>query len=202
MEAFVEKHPTNVEALEQLGKYYQYAQRPHAYIANLEVIAQLRPTEPQLRELSQSLNFIGEYGKQIEVLKSLTRLYRGTPRDFMGLTYLQASQALFEDALVTIRTLERRFPKEADEGIVELKLSLALDVNQIELAYRDAVSWLANNPASALKLIILFRFKNHPSSAYRLVRLFQERVDDEPDLLEQLVELQIEHQASAEALPA
>ena len=84
MEDFVARNPHNEQALYQLGRYFQYAQQPHAYIRNLEVLAALSPSEERLRELSDSYNFLGIHDKQVKVLKTLIEIvHESTPDRWM-----------------------------------------------------------------------------------------------------------------------
>ena len=94
MESFVDENPNDVAALKRLGKFFQYAERPHDYLTILERIAALEPGEAYFRELSDIYNFNAQYEKQIEILKTLIDKYPNRPQDFIDLAKLEALMPL------------------------------------------------------------------------------------------------------------
>ncbi len=193
MEEFVEENPENIEARVQLSSFYQYAQRPYSHVQNLDQIVSIRPSEPELRELSASFNFYGDYEKQIRVLKQLVNLFP-RPQDFVDLARFQATRGMDEDALDTLERLEESFPLAVDDEIFELKLNLSLDLGHSRQAYDDAVRWLSREPAPEwfLKLAMLFRFKGEPQMAVQLLGIIEKEFHRLPEVLEEFIEIQIE----------
>src|SRR5688500_4195047 len=78
MERFVERHPENPDALEELSQLYRQASRSYDYITTLVTLARVRPTEKILRELSDYYADHGESENQVEVLRQLVK--RPNPR--------------------------------------------------------------------------------------------------------------------------
>ncbi|MFQ5738754.1 MAG: tetratricopeptide repeat protein [Acidobacteriota bacterium] len=201
MEHFVWRHPDNVQARSQLGKLYQYAQRPRDYVRNLEAIAAVQPSESRLRQLARSYNFEARYDKQIEALRSLLDLYGGHPEDFLNLASLQASQGSIEGALVTLGRFEERHPEAVDSQTVEFKISLLLDAGKSDDALEQAHAWLANEPDPdvASRFISLFQSKEEMAAALDLLGLFGDTVDTHPHLLRQRVQIEAAAGRAAEA---
>ncbi|MGB0683619.1 MAG: tetratricopeptide repeat protein [Magnetovibrionaceae bacterium] len=194
MEEFVARNPDNEDARERLGTYYQYAQRSEDYIRNLEVLSDMNPTEPRLRELSDIYNFKADFPSQIEVLVRLIKLYPDQADDYRVLASLQASRGQGDAALATLRLLQARFPDAIDADIAELMTSLLLDANQPDEALSLAQGWLArfdNPPDTAARFASQLSFKGFPDRGLALLRPLEGVLDENPGLLAEYSRLQI-----------
>ena len=193
MERYVRQNPGNLEALQRLATYYQYAQRPQEYLATLEQINRLRPTEENLRELSSTYNFVGQYDKQIATLNNLLEDNTENPQDFLDLANLQASQGVVADAGETLKEFEALHPRVITDTTVELLVSLLLDTGKPDLAFARAVAWLSKqpNPETAARFSSLLHFKKQPALALRLLEPYEKIADNWPYLLAELIQVQI-----------
>jgi predicted Zn-dependent protease len=201
MERFVSQNPDNIQALRRLAKYYQYAQRPNEFLVTLEKITRLEVTEGDLRELSSIYNFVGQYDKQISTLKTLTERYPTRGQDFLDLANLQAAQGRAKEAVGTLKQFETRFPAAITAETAELLMSLMLDVDQGEAARARASAWLSEHPQpeTVARFASLFHYKKEPALAWEILKPFEKIADSHPDLLAELVQVQI---ATGRAEPA
>ena len=192
MERSVAENPNDPEALRRLGKYYQYSQRPDDYLRNLEILRGVASSAEVLRELSNLYNFNADYEKQADVLAEVVERYDATPEEHLALAHLQTSRGKFDEAGRTLERLADKNPVGLDDGIVELMLNLLLDSNRLQVAFDQAVKYLAQTRDSVLaaRLAGLFEFKGHPGTALKLLAPFTAEANDEPELLEQLVYLE------------
>lgn len=193
MEEFVRGNPNDLAALQRLGKFFQYAERPRDYLKILERITALDPTESHLRELSSTYNFTGQYAKQIVVLKVLIDKYPMNPQDYIDLANLQASNGSIAEAAHTMQRFESLHQSDRTEQTTELHLNLLLDSNQAQSAYETAMRWLQadSTDATIVRFAELFNFKKQPALALRIVTPYEKEADTHPNVLQALVQMYI-----------
>lgn len=193
MKQFVERNPRNLEALRQLAKYYQYAQRQADYVTTLERITDVESSGQNLRDLASNYNFLGQYDKQIAVLKRLVASPDRRAQDYLDLAYLEAAAQRLPEAISAVQQFENRFPEAITPDTVELYLNLLLDAGRAKDAVTRAALFLAEDgtPAGAASLVALFHYKQQPRLALTLIGQFESAIDREPALLNQWVQLHV-----------
>jgi len=195
MERFTRDHPSNIEAVRRLGKYYQYAQRPHQYLLTLEQLSRLEPSEDNLRELSSTYDFVGEYDKQIAILQTLVERYPENRQDFLELAYLQASRGLLAASVATLHKFEALHPDAVTAETTELLVSLTLDLGHPDLALAHASRWLSRQPhaETAARFASVLHERGQTAQALRLLQPFESAASDSPYVLATLTQLEIAH---------
>ena len=201
MESFVDENPNDVAALKRLGKFFQYAERPHDYLTILERIAALEPGEAYFRELSDIYNFNAQYEKQIEILKTLIDKYPNRPQDFIDLAKLEATNGSIVEAEATMRRFEAIHPEAMMAETTELHVNLLLDAGKPQTALTLASKGIKreNNYETVVHFADLLNFKKQPALALRLVEPYDKAADNYPTLLRSIVLLWIGNGKSAEA---
>ncbi|HYR84027.1 MAG TPA: tetratricopeptide repeat protein [Terriglobia bacterium] len=193
MKRFVDENPKNLEALQRLGKLFQYAERPRDYLKILERIAILDPSESNLRSLSNIYNLTAQYDDQINTLLTLVQKYPAQPRDFIDLASLQASRGSIADAESTIERFDTLHPDAMTAETVELHLNLLVDNGRASEAPAVALVWLRRqlNYDTAVQFADLLNFKKQPAMALRLLQPFDKAADTNPNVLRKIVDLHI-----------
>ena len=174
MERYVDENPKDISAREMLGKLYRDGMVPHKYIANLEEITLLQPTEKRFRELIHLYQTHGRSEKASEYLNILMKQVPSNPKDHFTLAFLQAKKGNLPDALDTLEMFEKEHSQSVPLELKELQIHLLLNQNQIEQARKKATRWLAKNFSydSLRRLVQLFRSQNQNASALQLMKTF------------------------------
>ena len=193
MERFVRQNPRDVQAHRELARYYQYAQRSDDYIDALERLARLEPSEDTLRRLSDIYSFRGQVEAQITVLQQLIRLNPGQPSDLLALAQLQAAHGNLSAAAGALERLHDDYPEAATSDTVQFFISVLLDARQTAKATERAARWLSvhRDPEVAARYASLVSFKGHPKEALLLLEPFATSTPPRPDVLEELIRLEI-----------
>jgi Tfp pilus assembly protein PilF len=202
LERYVQANPSEIEAKERLAKYYQFAQRPHDYRQALEQLTAQHPTEARLRELVAVYAFSGDEVREIATLKKLVELFPGQPADLLRLANLQASAQQFSDAGTSLLLLTERHADRITGDEVQFLVSVLLDANRVPEAITRARLWLQQHPSAngAARLAATMDLHNQTEAALQIAESFERLTPQSPELLVELVHLQVKTGRSAKAL--
>lgn len=179
MEDFVKEHPSRIQALQILGQFYQYAQRPNGYLKTLEQLRILEPTPQVLRDLSAIYNFQSEYEKQVDVLKQLNSLPEASTQDSLDLCHLLASLGHYQEAAEAVVDFCEQHPQKITGELLELTASLVLESQKIHadhvlsLRFQRLGSQFFENPKNitlASRIARVFLAQNRPELGLKLLR--------------------------------
>jgi Tfp pilus assembly protein PilF len=185
MKDLVDGDPQNLEALQRLGKFYQYAARLPDYLGVLERIAAIDPSEHNLTELAESYNFVAKYEKQITVLRDITRRYPANVRVFRDLATMEASVGHHAEAVSVLTRMQQLHPEEFDEDTAEFHLNLLLDLQRADdaLALIVRMTRSRHEPDSLAYYSEVLTFRGFPDQALSLLAPYLETADSIPSLL-------------------
>ena len=201
LEAFEAQRPDNPEVLELLAKAYQSDQRDYQYEETLQRLARLSPTPERLRDLSNLLNYHGEYQAQIKVLEALLKRQPKAAQNYMDLAQMQATVGKLGAASATLgRMVKALGVSHMDDQHIRFQVRLMLANG----AYEDALLWAQD----AVQSVDASESKRRQEVLNEYLRLFLQRglkpqglallqgqramLGQSPELLSQYVELLIE----------
>ncbi|MCW2243390.1 tetratricopeptide repeat protein [Azospirillum canadense] len=147
MEAFVAREPeanaSYAEGRQILSRLYRDAQRMGDYLENLEVLARLRPTDENYREMATLAGFHGQIDRQIDALRQYCDLRPDDGDAQMELGTLLASQGATAEAIERLGRADDRAKGAIEPNGRELLMSLLLDQGRAGEAYARARQWIA-----------------------------------------------------------
>lgn len=195
IEQYVDENQTDIVTRNLLGKLYKDALMPDHYLANLEMIAQIEPTEKRLQEISHLYEKKGDSSKRIEIQKKLVNEFPQQPQTYFSLAYLQATEGHFKDALNTLELLKDKYPDSISPRGRELHLSLLLDTEQYELATQRFSEWVTQNLNSQElnQVVEMFRSRGQGQRILQTMLDHGNTIDNNLKLQIKLIELQFEN---------
>lgn len=193
MQQYVEKNPTNIKARQELGKLYQYAQRPDDYLRNLEEINKLQASDESLRTMAEMYGATQQYEKQAPALQLLMEHnISKEPHHYRQLVSLQASEKKYDDAVVTLREFREKFPNDFQFPEYELMVMLLLDAGKPEEAFTEARQWTRHidnvpekthdNVQKIARLVNILHYRGTPELGWRLLELYDAQTAQFPEL--------------------
>ncbi|MBF0349377.1 MAG: tetratricopeptide repeat protein, partial [Magnetococcales bacterium] len=108
LEGFLKKNPDHLEARKELGKLYQYAQRPMDYLENLEVLHRLEPTMEVLQQLANLYSYSANIKKQMQILEEMQKRYPRHVGGYRDLARLLMSAGEFERTVAVLMEFKGR----------------------------------------------------------------------------------------------
>ncbi len=143
MEEYVAANPNDVSGLKKLGELYQATGNMEGYNKELETIANLAPTEENLRTLADIYNANKEYVKQTEVLKKLLEVTKGDkPIVFVDLATMQVVTGDNDGALKTVQELKNKHPDYSNYAMTRIMVSVLSGKGQVDDAFAAAKEWM------------------------------------------------------------
>jgi predicted Zn-dependent protease len=185
MEEFVQKNPNSIQAYKELGKLYQYAQRPDDYLRNLEVINKLEANKESLGTMVSMYGASQQYDKQEPALQLLVEHnINKEPHHYQQLANLQASEKRYADAVATLREFRTKFPESFKFAESELLVTLLLNQSKQEEAYTEAkqAAQQTQNPVQIARLINVLHYSGTPQLGWRLLEPYDAQTKEFPDL--------------------
>lgn len=181
LEQYTKENPDNLEARARLGTYYQYAQRPGDYQTNLETLVELEPTAERYKELADIYNFVGDYVKQIAVLRKLIQMPNPDAEAFVSIATLLVGQDKVSEAIDVLQDLKERYPKKVDADTLQFMLNLLLSNSREDDALKWAKEWFEIFPLHkvALDVAELFSKKGQPRKALELLEMMEPHAGDD-----------------------
>lgn len=180
LEQFIAENPEHLEARQQIGTYYQYAQRPGDYLRNLEDVVKFAPSKERLKELSDIYNFNGEYDKQIEVLKQLIGYPDPEPEYFVYAAHLLAGKDRIDEAIAILADYRGKFPAKITPDTLEFMMSLLLSKHRQDEAFKWSKDWFDIHPwpQVALRIADIFSQKGQLDMALQLLENMEPNAKD------------------------
>jgi tetratricopeptide (TPR) repeat protein len=193
MERYVREHPDDVTARTELGRYYQFAQRGPEYLAELEALSRLSPSEQTLRTIAEMYSFQSQFDEQIATLQRIVDLYPGSPQDLIDMATLMAARGRLMDAAAALRRLHEAHPDAATPETMQFLLSTLLDSGQPDAAVDEGRRWLQEHrdPVAAARLASIVGFKGNRRQALDLLEPFAADAARSPELLAELTQLEL-----------
>lgn len=185
MEEFVAQNPTSLQARKELGKLYQYAQRPDDYLRNLEEVNKMEANKDSLGTMVAMYGAAQQYDKQEPALQLLVdHNVNKEPHHYQQLVNLQASEKKFADAVVTLREYREKFPKEFRFSDYEMMVTMLLDGKKQEEAFTEAKTAAqgTQNPLEIARLVNILHYRGTPKLAWRLLEPYDSQVKQFPEL--------------------
>lgn len=181
LEQFIAENPEHLEARQQVGTYYQYAQRPGDYLRNLEEVINFAPSKEKLKELSDIYNFNGEYDKQIEVLKQLIGYPDPEPEYFVYTAHLLAGKDRIDEAIAILADYRQKFPAKITPDTLEFMMSLLLSKHRQDEAFKWSKEWFDIHPwpQTALRIADIFSQKGQLDMALTLLESMEPNAKDD-----------------------
>ncbi|NGX58456.1 MAG: Beta-barrel assembly-enhancing protease [Chlamydiae bacterium] len=196
VEGYIKENPTDHEAREYLGKLYQKASRPYAYLRNLEEIYNLNPSLPVLKELKESYEELNQAENQLGALRQLVAAEAGDVADYMNLAKLYASRGQMDLAVQTLEELFHKFPVEKiDNQTVIFAVNIFIATDHDLEAFLLASNYSTIHPQDVNTIVTLsykLLHSGNPSEARFLADLIPANRRNEPQYLELMLTLLIE----------
>ena len=208
LEAYVASNASDVQGRKKLAEQYQLAGRQDDYNKQLEAIAAAEPTEANLRILSDIYNANKEYPKQVEVLKKILEVSKGSnPQVFVDLATIQLVVNDKDGALQTLESMKSKHPSFNNYGATRIFVTVLIEKGELDRAYKMAEEWInvpvapvagpstapvANPTATAesdprpkelADLCNIFHYSGHADKAVALVEPHLDMLQRSPELV-------------------
>ena len=145
MERFIADNPDNLEARQELGKLYQFAQRPDDYLANLEEINKIEQSQESLSTMNEMYAAAQQYEKQSPALEALVGQEGARqPQHYRNLIRLKSAEQEIDAAIELYLEFWDVYPQKFTFEDMEVLLTLQLEQDDREGAYQTALKY-ANN---------------------------------------------------------
>ncbi|MBF0131257.1 MAG: hypothetical protein HQL75_01550 [Magnetococcales bacterium] len=142
LETFLTGQPDHIEGRKELGKLYQYAQRPMDYLANLEILHRLDPTIDVLQQLAHLYSFNADITKETKILEEMLRRYPEHASGYRDLARLLMSGGDYGRAVEVLLTLKKRISRGLDPDTMQMLIYALLTLGRKEDALAEARVWL------------------------------------------------------------
>ena len=202
MESYVNLNPNNLQARQELGRLYQYGQRPDDYLRNLEKINAIASTEDSQRALSASYKVSQDDAKNIPLmLNLLIKEGKGSPQEFRDLIRMLAAGKRYKDAIEATQTFRTRFADKMAFADHELALRLYGDTNQPEplQAYATSLQKVVLAPDEIARVANIVLYRVSPKAALDYISHYKSEIDGSPELLSQYIVILMNTDGSKEA---
>ncbi len=190
MEAYVNRNPNNLQARQELGRLYQYGQRPDDYLKNLEKINAIASSEESERALAASYKVSQDDAKNIPLmLNLLMKEGKGSPQEFRDLIRMLAAGKRYKDAIDVNQTFRTRFADKMEFADHELALRLYGDTSQPEplQAYATSLQQVKLAPEEIARVANILLYRVSPKAALEYISHYKSEIDSSPELLSQYV---------------
>lgn len=204
MEAFVAQNPKNIQALQELGKLYQFAQRPDDYLANLEKINRLAQSDGSLSTMNEMYAAAQQYDKQEPALEALVGTEEARlPNHYRNLARLQASQQKLPEAIRTYQNFWKVHPTKFIFDDLEVMMTLQLELDEVEAAYQSGVEYAGKQSPIEIKeiarIVNVLHYRGNPDIAARFLESYESEVSQNPVLGIEKAYLLLAQQKTTEA---
>ncbi|MBF0172353.1 MAG: tetratricopeptide repeat protein [Magnetococcales bacterium] len=142
LEGFLKKNPDHLEARKELGKLYQYAQRPMDYLENLEVLHRLEPTMEVLQQLANLYSYSANIKKQMQILEEMQKRYPRHVGGYRDLARLLMSAGEFERTVAVLMEFKGRISRGLDPESLQMLVYALLNLGRKDEALAEARDWL------------------------------------------------------------
>jgi hypothetical protein len=186
MERFIAENPENIRARQELGKLYQFAQRPDDYLANLEIINELQESTDSLETMNEMYAASQQYDKQEPTLEALvgTKEER-LPNHYRNLIRLKSQQKKNAEAIETYKEFWEVYPTNIAYEDVELLVTLQLQEGDVSGAYESALKYSQRENVPLRNIANLtnaLHYRGNTETALRFMQSYEDRLAEYPPL--------------------
>ncbi len=190
MEAFVSANPSHLGAREELGRLYQYGQRPEDYLRNLEEMNQLVASDVNSQKLLEQYRLNQNTDKNIPLMvKRIMNEKQAAPQDFRDLIRLLASVKRYEEALDMLVLFRERFPQKMRFSDHDLAMRLYADTDQMDKVadYANSLHELNLRPSYIAQVSNILLYRVRPQAAYDFISYYRDQIEDNARLFSQYI---------------
>jgi hypothetical protein len=188
LRTYVDEHPEDSAALQQLGQLYQFAQRYQDYMAILEARAEGSTDPVVLREMSELYNFFQQTDKQKAVLERLYEVEKGenlqTIRDLSGFYTVDKE---FDKVARLMNDVLTKHSAEYSYDDVVAHTNALLELKRTDEATDVVTQWHSlkrGNDEELASLVDMLHYQGSPAHARRiLANIADHDIYASPDLL-------------------
>lgn len=149
LEAYLQKNPDDIRALDRIGTLYQYAGRQEDYARTLERMNALRADPESLKKLSDIYNYNKDYDRQVEVLEKVIAAEPDKTENYTKLAFIYRQMGRNDDAANTMRRLFERNPDAMNQEAMESWVIALSQVGRQDDAFAIANNWLSTQSGAA-----------------------------------------------------
>ncbi|MBF0110136.1 MAG: tetratricopeptide repeat protein [Magnetococcales bacterium] len=149
LEKFLDKVPEHLEARKELGKLYQYAQRPMDYLENLEILHRLEPTMEVLQQLANLYSFSGDIARQVRILEEMRRRFPRHVAGYRDQARLLMAGGEFERTVAVLLELKGKTSGGMDAETLQMLVYALLNLGRKDEALAEARDWLGRQGVGA-----------------------------------------------------
>ncbi|TAE34176.1 MAG: hypothetical protein EAY65_03545 [Alphaproteobacteria bacterium] len=205
MESFVAQNPTHVEALKELGRLYQYGQKPEKYLEVLEKLNQMKDASFDSETLITNYTITQNDARAVPLmLERVMNEQSNNPQEFRDLIYLLAVGKKYEKALQVHDQFFSRFPKHMTFADHETALRIYADMGKIsELkAYAQRLHETKLHSSDIGRVATILLYKASPNAALEFMQPYADKALVDKELFGQYLTILMasEHRKKAYAL--
>lgn len=195
LEAYLQKNPDDIRALDRISTLYQYAGRQADYARVLEKMNTLRADPENLKKLSDIYNYNQDYSKQVAVLEKLLQTEPDKTENYTQLAFIYRQMNRNEDAANVMKTLFQRNPKAMNQEAMENWVIALSQLGRQDDAYAIASTWLAGQSEKVKRQTVLHLanifYSGRRADLSLLLLAPYSNVTDDPDLTIALIRAEI-----------
>ena len=183
LEAYLQKNPNDIRALDRLSTLYQYAGRQADYARVLEKLNTLRADPENLKKLSDIYNYTQDYSKQVAVLEKLVETQPDNAENYTQLAFIYRQMNRNEDAANVMKLLSQRNPKAINQEAMESWTIALSQIGRQDDAFAIASTWLPGQTEkvrrqTTLHLANIFYSGRRADLSLQLLAPYRDNVDD------------------------
>ena len=195
LEAYLQKSPDDIRALDRISTLYQYAGRQADYARVLEKMNTLRSDPENLKKLSDIYNYNQDYAKQAAVLEKLLQTEPDKTENYTQLAFIYRQMNRNEDASNVMKTLFQRNPKAMNQEAMESWVIALSQLGRQDDAFAIVSNWLTGQSEkvrrqTVLHLSNIFYAGRRPDLSILLLSPYRD-VTTDPDITIALVRAEI-----------
>ncbi len=185
MQRFVGENPDNLKARHELGRLYQFAQRPDDYLKNLEEINRIEKSSDSLGTMNEMYAASQEYSKQEPALEALVGAEGARqPNHYRNLARLKSSQQKLDEAILVYQELWQVHPDAFLFDDLEVMMTYQLELDHVEDAYASAVQYAQKQPEikEIARLVNVLHYRGDVDIAKRFLEPYESGLTQHPVL--------------------
>ena len=206
MESYISANPDSVEGRKQLTSLYKNSQYYDKYCDSLEILQKLAPSTENLRELSYTYSFLGKYAEEREALAKLVNSYHYHPleEDYVRLASLyMVDHKHDKEAINTLLDFFDKGTRNVSISTAHMTVQLLASHDQEKKALSVAKYYLKNlkkdeREDGAIVLSGVLHREGKLESSYALLLPYLSNLDNSPELLQRVVEIQLAREKARE----
>jgi predicted Zn-dependent protease len=192
LERYAAAYPDNAEILRRLAEAYGQNQQMARKMETLRKLDRVKPNTETLRDVLDDQRDRADSDGEMATLARLVERPDSAPEDATEYAELLAARGEYRNAVAVLEKRMGRGPKALDYGGLELLCSLLLDLSRPDDARKYAAQFLEGNtdPAAIGAITSLFITRGRADIALRLIEPFQAHAADNPQLLDDVIQVE------------